>query len=284
MESTGSFQTNDGLQLFTRQWTPPDAPKACLILTHGYGEHSGRYEAFARVLVEQGIALYTYDLRGHGESPGKRGYIRDFNQLLNDLDGLVEHVRPEIGNRPLFYMGHSMGGLVLARYTQTRPLEAEGLIFSGSLLAIDPGISPMLIALAGVLGTLTPWLPVARVESEKLARDPAVPAAYDNDPLVYHGSILARTGAQLQKAVKQATAQMDAIRLPIYIFHGAEDRLAPPQGSVLLHDRAGSKDKVLRLYERGYHEQLNDLDREVVMADLLGWIEGKLRHQAREFD
>ena len=272
MSREGSFKTPDGLDLFERCWQPDGDLRANLVLIHGYGEHSGRFDHVAGALNGIGVAVHAYDQRGFGRSPGKRGYIRRFDDLLDDLTAYLEHVRERTAHRPLFLMGHSMGGLVIALYVQARQLDARGLVFSSALLAINDEVSPVLIALANVLGVLTPWLPVADLDTTTVSRDPEVVRAYDADPLNHHGKILARTGSQLNTAIKRARTNFEAITLPVYVIHGSGDRLVPAEGSQLLHDRCRSADKTCKIYEGGYHELHNDLDKASAIAGLCDWI------------
>ncbi len=276
MATEGHFKTRDGVTLLERRWDPEGERRGHLVLLHGYGEHCGRYGHVADALNRIGLAVYTYDQRGHGRSPGRRGYIRDFERLVDDLGDFLDHLGDRLDDAPRFVMGHSMGGLVLTRYVQTRSLAVRGLVFSSPFLAINDDVSPVLIALAGVLGTLTPWLPVASMDTTGLDRDADVVAAYENDPLVFHGRILARTGAQLNATIRRARAEFEAINHPLYVIHGADDRLVPAEGSRLLYDRCTADDKTQRIYEGGYHELLNDLDRDTVLTDLCAWLEARL--------
>lgn len=276
MSAEGRFQSRDGLEFFERRWEPADVARGNLVLLHGYGEHCGRYDYTARALNEIGLSVHAYDQRGHGRSPGKRGYIRRFDLLLEDLDCYLAHVGGRLAGRPLFLMGHSMGGLVLALYAQRRKVDVRGLVFSSAFVAIPGDVSRLLIGLAGVLGRLTPWLAVARVDSKAIARDPAVVEAYEKDPLVHHGKILARTGAQLNGAIGRAHAGFEAITAPVYIIHGAEDRLVPAEGSRQLHARCRSADKTCIIYEGAYHELLNDREKDTVLADLCAWLGERL--------
>jgi alpha-beta hydrolase superfamily lysophospholipase len=164
----------------------------------------------------------------------------------------------------------------MARYIQTRGMDARGLVFSSPFLQVSDDVSRVLIALAGVLGRLTPWLPVASVDSSGASRIPEVVKAYDDDPLVFHGKILARTGAQLNAAISRARANFGAITGPVYIIHGGADRLVPAGGSKLLYERCRSEDKQCKVYEGGYHELLNDVEGEMVMAELCAWLEARL--------
>ncbi|MBN1346017.1 MAG: lysophospholipase [Phycisphaerae bacterium] len=276
MSDEGRFRSRDGLELFERRWSPGGEPRADLVLLHGYGEHCGRYAHVAAALNEIGVEVRAYDQRGHGRSPGKPGYICRFDALLDDLDAYIEHVRRDVRDRPLLLMGHSMGGLVLALCAETREVDASGLILSSPFLAINDDVSPVLIALAGVLGTLTPWLPVASLNHEHVARDPAVVSGYGSDPLVFHGKILARTGAQLNAAIARARQRFEAITLPVYVIHGGDDRLVPAGGSRLLYEQCCSDDKAYKEYEGGYHELMNDYGKEDVIAAMLAWVDAHL--------
>ncbi len=150
------------------------------------------------------------------------------------------------------------------------------MVFSSPFVAIADEVSPGLWALAGVLGRVTPWLPVAKLDSTGTSRDAAVVRAYDADPLIHHGRILARSGAQLNGAIGRAQAGFGKITGPVYVMHGSEDRLVPPAGSRLLYEGCRSEDKTLKIYDGAYHELLNDLEKEAVLGDLCGWLGQRL--------
>jgi acylglycerol lipase len=270
MATEEHFSAHDGAQLFARRWAV-DAPRASVVIVHGYGEHCGRYEDVAQFLNGLGCSVFAYDQRGHGRSPGKRGFIRRFAALPEDLHAFLQHVAPAFEDRAVFLLGHSMGGLVLAHYMLAHALPVRGLIFSSPLLKLH-AVSPLLLRLSPVLSLLTPWLPVARVDPEGLSREPTVVATYRADPFVYHGRIGARTGAELHGAVEEVRAGLDRLGPPLYILHGTEDPLVPAEGSQDLHRLAGAADKTLRLYEGGYHEQFHDLEKARVLEELGDWL------------
>jgi len=276
MQYEGAFKSHDGLELFERGWEPESLARACVVHLHGYGEHCSRYAEMARVLNGAGFSVHTYDQRGFGRSPGKRGYINDFDVLLTDLDAFLAHVKPRIADRPWFLMGHSMGGLVLASYVETHCVDARGLIFSSSFLAFNDSVPPFLLKLADILGALAPWLPVSSIDNTRLSRDAKVVAEAERDPLSYHGSVRARTGAQFNAAIARARAGLHRINAPLYIIHGSDDALVPVHGSKFLYERCGSKDKTLKIYEGGYHELWNDLDKQAVFAGICEWLAARL--------
>lgn len=262
--------------LHIRTWKPDLPPRAHLLIVHGYGEHSGRYEHLADALTALGIEVHAYDLRWHGKSPGKRGYITRFDTLVDDLAKQLEALRTEAGEMPLFLFAHSMGGLVACDYLARGDAGLAGAILSSPLLAVPEGVSPWLLRLAGVLGIVLPWLPVDHLDSSAISRIDAEVAAYDADPLVYHGSIHARTGAQLSAAISRMPATFSSITVPFLLIQGTADRLAPPAGGRRLYGEAGSTDKSCLFQEGGYHELLNDLDRDVVMAAVVDWLHARL--------
>lgn len=276
MHTEDSFTTKDGLRLHAQDWLPEGVVRARLILLHGFGDHSGRYAEFAAFLNAAGVAVHTYDQRGHGKSPGKRAYINHFDDFLEDLDLYRAHVRDRIDGAPLFLMGHSMGGMVLTRYAQTRDIPARGLVFSSPFLGFPDDVPQMLLKLANVLSIITPWLPVGGVDNRGLSRDPAAVAAADNDPLTFHGKVAARTGAQFYGTIQKADTAYGKITLPSLVLHGTADRVVPCAGAKKLHAGLGAADKTLQLFEGGYHELWNDLDKGEFMGAVLDWMEARL--------
>lgn len=272
MKYEGTFKTRDGVPLYECRWDNTAELKANLVLIHGFGEYCGRYAEAAGVFNQGGICVHSYDQRGFGHSPGRRAYINRFDALLEDLDDYLAHVQPKLEGVPWFMMGHSMGGLVLARYAQTRTVQARGLVFSSAFLAFSDELPRYLLTISGFLGKFLPWLPVGEVDNSRLSRDPAVVAAADVDPLSFHGRVRARTGSQFHEAIKQLETAYDRITQPVYIIHGTDDRVVSNSGSRVLHERCASKDKFFKLYEGGYHELWNDLDKEAVLTGIRDWI------------
>lgn len=276
MDYEGTFKSADGLDFYERGWEPDTEPKAHIAFLHGFGEHCSRYVEMGQVLSKAGLSVHTYDQRGYGHSPGRRAYIHDFNVLLNDLDTYLAHIRPRFGGKPWFLMGHSMGGLVLANYVETRTIDARGLVFCSSFLGFNEGIPPILLKLANILGTLTPWLPVSGVDNKSLSRDPEAVKRADDDPLSNKGAVRARTGAQFNYAISKARANFNKISAPAYIIHGSCDQLVPNEGSRTLYEQCSSKDKTLKIYEGAYHELWNDLDKAEVFAGIIAWITARI--------
>lgn len=271
-----TFKSHDGLDLFSTAWEVPE-PKAHVAIMHGYGEHIGRYAQLASALNAAGFGVIGYDHRNHGQSPGQRGYIERFSWLVEDAACFLQHAQKKSGALPLFVLGHSMGGLTLARFLECHPgFEAKGVVFSSPFVQIGDDVSPALIAIGNVLSVILPKLPVVDLEPEKISSIPEEVARYMNDPLVFHGRIVARTGSELNGAVKLARAEAGKINLPTLILHGTDDRLAPIGGGEYLFEHISSADKIFKKYDGGYHELFNDKDREQVAADLVDWLNERI--------
>jgi lysophospholipase len=169
-----------------------------------------------------------------------------------------------------------MGGTVATAYVIEHQHELAGLLLSGASLMVGSGLPSALIPLARILSVLMPRMGVFVLDATDISQDKAVVDAYVNDPLVYRGKITCRFAAEMLKTLRRLPSQMPEIKLPILVMHGTADRLGEPEGSRLLYDRAGSKDKTLKLYQGFYHEIFNEPEREQVLSDMEGWLAARL--------
>ncbi|GJH02003.1 alpha/beta hydrolase [Paraburkholderia terrae] len=266
--------TRDGLELPLYRWRAAGLRCATVALIHGLAEHAGRYAPLAQALNANGIELIAIDLRGHGDAPGRRAWIERFDEYLLDADALLAEAAHNDG--PLFLMGHSMGGAIAALYAiekqaaQRRHL--NGLILSSPALAPGRDVPRWMLALSQKISRVWPTFPAMKIDAALLSRDASVVDANRYDPLVHHGAIPARTGAELLLAMQRIEQGRAGLRTPLLIWHGTADKLTEPDGSRDFGAHAGSPDKTLTLYEGSYHETMNDLDRERVIDALVAWI------------
>ncbi len=267
----------DGLRLYTRSWLPDTDPKALVAVVHGLAEHSGRYAGFAGYLVPAGYAVAAFDLRGHGRSEGRRGYVDRFEEYLDDVAIFLEMLRRSYPGLPAFLLGHSLGGTIVAAYAGTRKLEdISGLIFSGPGIKVGTSISAVQVFFAHLLSRLAPGMGVATLDADAISRDRAVVQAYVSDPLVFRGRISARLGSESLRALSLVQQNMHRISCPVLILHGGDDRLSNPEGSQLLYDGVSSADRTLVVYSGYYHELFNEPGRETVLANLVRWLDEHL--------
>jgi acylglycerol lipase len=261
-----------GADLYWQAWLPAAEPRKVVVIAHGGGEHSGRYAHVGARLIAAGAAAYALDHRGHGRSTGRRALIDRLDHVLADLDGFVTLVASRHPGRPVHLLGHSLGGTFAVAYALRHQHRLAGLLLSGPVAALEAA-SPALRRAARVLSAVAPTLGVYRVDPSRISRDPAVVQAYRDDPLVHHGALPVRTVAEVGAAVERFPAEVPRLRLPMLVMHGGADSIAPPSGSRMLHDRAGSADRTLRLYDGLFHEILNEPEREAVLGDLVGWLD-----------
>lgn len=270
---SGFFHSGTGQRIFRQVWSPEKASRASVVIVHGLGEHSGRYAHVAARLVEAGLTVHALDHRGHGESEGERAFVDRFSNAVADIDHLVDFARTMLRGKPLFMVGHSMGGALALSYTLKHGTKLAGLVLSAPAIALD-GAPPMVKPIAKMLSTIAPKLGLFAIDPSLVSRDPSVAADYAADPLNAHGKVPARTLAELVKFVEWAPAALPVIQLPVLVLHGEDDQLAGVAGSRMIVERVSSTDKTLKVYPKLYHEIFNELpeDRAQVLADLAGWL------------
>ena len=270
----GQFAGAKGLEIFWQSWQGDAPTRGVVVISHGAGEHSGRYERPALGLTELGYPVYALDHRGHGRSEGSRALVDRLDNAAADLDVLIDRARREHPDTPLFLLGHSLGATIALRYTLGHQDKLDGLILSGALAVIDPPPAPVRLA-ARALSAIAPWMPALGVDPATVSRDPAEVEAYRTDPLVHHGKLPVRTVAEIAAATEAFPEQVGSLTLPLLLVHGSEDRLVSVQGSRMVYERASSADKTLEIYDGLFHEVLNELpeDRARVLADIVAWLQ-----------
>jgi len=277
----GTLVGQRSLRLAYSAWLPDDQPRAVVVLVHGINEHIGRHLYVCEMLVGHGYAVFGSDHRGHGASEGRRASIESFDYFVEDLHLLVRKVREAHPERPIFMLGHSLGGLIAVRYALRYQTHLDGLVLSGPALHVGGDAPPVLKKLGRVIATLVPHLPIVPVAKGEnlLSRDPEVERAFRDDPLCYQGKVRARMGYEILKASTDACARLCELRVPLLIMHGADDRVTNPSGSQELYRTASSADKTLKIWPESRHEIFKDLDKEVVLAFLLDWLDRRVAHR-----
>jgi alpha-beta hydrolase superfamily lysophospholipase len=274
MQKEGTFEGVGGLKIATRTWRPDGAVRGVIILVHGFNSHSGYFAWPAEKFAGAGLAAYALDHRGRGKSEGERFYVEKFSDWLEDVNTLVGMARSENPGVPVYMLGHSVGGVIASSYVFEHQSEIAGLICES--FAFDVGLPHLVqLALEGA-SHLIPHLPLYSLKNEIFSRDPAVVAAMNNDPLIANEKQPAETASEVLKAAARLGENMPNIKIPVFIIHGTDDKATRWQGSQYFYDNVGSEDKTLKLYEGGYHDLLNDIDKETVMADILAWVNARI--------
>lgn len=269
-----TLTTSDGLHLYTEYHLPQGASRAAVLIVHGYGEHSGRYQHVIEKLVQHGYAVYALDHRGHGKSGGERAYCDTSEQFVNDLKLYFDHVKAAQPGKKLFVVGHSMGGLISLAFAERYQKEFDGLIVSGSPVNADANVSPVLIAVGKVLNRVAPKLHLLDTGKPGiLSSDPEIDIAWGKDPLTNKKPMRVRLGVELNRLAQDVRAHLPDLKLPVLILHGADDELVNPSGSQVAYEQAGSQDKTLKRYAGMRHEILNEVDKAIVLTDIVDWLE-----------
>ncbi|MGI8921261.1 MAG: lysophospholipase [Solirubrobacteraceae bacterium] len=257
--------------LFVHRWPNPDARYLALI-AHGYGEHAGRYEHVAQKLVSSGADVYAPDHHGHGQSAGERALVDDLERGVDDLHLVAERAREEHPGLPTVLIGHSMGGLIAARYGQRFGDELTALVLSAPAVGGNPDLE-------GLLG-LDP-IPDVPIDPQVLSRDPAVGRAYAEDPLVWHGPFKRATLEALVAAISAVAGGASLGALPTLWIHGEKDALVPLVHARPAVERIRGQQLEQHVYPGARHEIFNETNRDEVIADMIAFIERQLASAAR---
>jgi alpha-beta hydrolase superfamily lysophospholipase len=276
------FQSRDGTQLHERVWPAEGPAYAVLVIAHGYGEHIGRYDQTARDLAKTGLTVRGFDLRGHGQSAGVRGYCNRFDEYLDDLEAAVTRARGE--SLPLFLLGHSFGGLIASHYALQYPSGLEGLVLTSPFYKLALPVPPPKLWAAKLFSRLYGKLALpSGLKGADVSRDPEVQQRYDADPL-NNKNATARWATEAMDAQEALVERAGGLELPVLLIAGEADRVAAAPQARVVFDRMGSTDKTLRMLAGQYHEVLNEppADRQRTVAEIAEWLRAHVQPQATD--
>jgi len=268
IDSTG------GVKIHVRSWEPQGPKRAVVVICHGVNSHGGQYLWTGEQLQARGFAVYALDLRGRGKSDGARFTVSNVSEYVDDVAATIRLAKSREPGLPVYLLGHSAGGVTSVSYALDHQAELAGLICESFAYRV-PAPAPA-IPVIKFLGKVAPSLPVLTLHNRDFTRDPAALAVLESDPLI-HGEVQpAVTVAALLRGTDRMKREFPRITIPVFILHGTVDKATVPAGSVEFHERAGSKDKTLKLYEGHFHDLLNDVGKEGVLNDIVAWIEARL--------
>ena len=275
-EDQGTFMGIGGEGIHYHCWLPEGDVKAVLIIVHGLAEHAGRYGYLVNYFISSGYAVYAIDHIGHGRSSGRRAFVESFDQFVETLKTFRDMVARWQTGKPLFMVGHSMGGLIGCQYLIEHPHDFAGAILSAPAMQLPDSISPVTEILGKVLSSILPRVGLKKLDAEGISRNSHIVEEYEKDSLVYHGRVSARLSVEIHRAMEGVLARAESIKTPILILQGGDDRMVAPEGAQLLYDKAGASDKSLKLYDGLYHEIFNEPERETVFKNVEEWLEKRL--------
>ena len=270
----GSFEGHDGAELFYQTWTTAEA-RGTLVVTHGISEHSEAYDpCFATGMEPFGWNVIAWDLRGHGRSHGKRGYVDRFTTFSEDMASFIGFLRRS-GKLSLPYalVSHSMGALITLRYLLDHGRQdAAALALSSPLLGVSMAVHPLKDKAARLLYRFAPSVTLFNeIRYDYLSRDPEVLAQYPKDSL-RHDKISPGLYLGMFETIADVRGRASEIRLPTIIQVAGREMIVSRAEAEAFFPVIGAEEKQLIVYEDSYHEIFNDLDRERVFADLDGFL------------
>ncbi|XP_040851248.1 monoglyceride lipase isoform X1 [Ochotona curzoniae] len=270
----------DGQYLFCKYWKPTGTPKALVFVSHGAGEHCGRYEELAQMLVGLHLLVFAHDHVGHGQSEGERMVVSDFHVFVRDVLQHVDLLQKDHPGLPVFLLGHSMGGAIAILTAAERPGHFAGMVLISPLVLASPESAttfkdypkivkgmvektsrlimvwtPLLlwVLAAKVLNLVLPNLSLGPIDSSVLSRNKTEVDLYNADPLICRAGLKVCFGIQLLNAVSRVERALPKLTLPFLLLQGSADRLCDSKGAYLLMESAKSQDKTLKIYEGAYH-------------------------------
>jgi alpha-beta hydrolase superfamily lysophospholipase len=249
-------------RITVRTWTNDDA-RYLVLLAHGLGEHTGRYEHVAARLVADGAEVVSPDHWGHGLSEGEPGLVDDIERVVADLATVADEAQARRPGLPLVVIGHSLGGIIATRFVQTQPGRAAALVLSGPVV----GGNDLMLSLLDL-----DEIPEIPIDPAALSRDPAVGEAYAGDPLIYHGGLHRETIQSVKDAVARIADAGSLGDLPTLWIHGELDPLAPVAETTRAFETLGGSALEQKIYPGAMHEIFNETNRDEVLDDVTAFL------------
>lgn len=267
---------DDKVQLYLRK-DIPDNPVANIIINHGFAEHLNRYDYVTKIFNTANFGVYRYDLRGHGKTKSKKGYVDNFMDFVKDLDAVVNLAKEEYPDLPLFMLGHSMGGFITLLYGINRPDKLNGQIFSGAAVIKLPMLNNIKGSIVKLLGNIVPNMDIRNSLTKDICSVKEVVEEYEKDPLVLKKAKLKLYVEFLINGVDWIEKNIHKYNYPCLITHGEMDKIVPKEASIYLYSKISSKDKEIRIYDNLYHEILNEREKDKILFEMINWIYERIR-------
>jgi lysophospholipase len=266
----------DGMSLRGRWWRR-QSPRGVVIVSHGFAEHGGCYRRVAEALCSRlELDVIAVDYRGHGKSPGRRGVVKRYDDLVGDLSSVLAWTARQLPGVPRFVLAHSNGGQVALRLALQGISSVEGMVVSNPALRVAVPIAPSKLKLGRLLARVAPWVTLAGDgRTGVLTRDPEIQEEHRTDPW-RHNRMSPPLFFGMVEGGELLLARAAEIRVPLLMLLGGQDTVIDPTISREFFDRLGSEDKTLLIYPKMLHEPLNELGREQVYDDLVRWLEQHL--------
>lgn len=262
----------DGNKLFLCEWATDNSPKGVVCLVHGLGEHCGRYAHVASKLTESGYSVIAIDLPGHGKSEGKRGHIRSYKTLQQDIDLLISEAVKRYPDIPCYLYGHSLGGNLVLNYALGNDLRLTGIISTSPWLKLSFQPKSLVLLIGKILDKIWPSFTQSNgLNANGLSHKSEVAEAYINDPYV-HDKISVRLFNRANVHGLLAIKKASQCKLPILLMHGSADPITSPKASHQFAENAGTI-CTYKEWEDLYHELHNEYNSEEVIQYIIDWMQ-----------
>jgi acylglycerol lipase len=263
-----------GAELRGSRWSISE-PRAVVAVAHGINEHIGRYAHVATALNAAGYSVVGVDHRGHGRSAAegtRTSNIRRFDTFVDDYIVLIERLRTE-QNRPVVALGHSMGGLVVARAALLAQERMAAMVLSGPALKLPMRFGPVRLRLSLALARVLPFMAMPAAEIDGLSSNPEVRARFLEDPLTIRNPVKLGIARQLYLLSEETRRRAGEIHVPLLVMHGEADPITDPAGSREFVANANSPDKEFVSWPGDQHEIFNEIDQDAVLRKLTEWLD-----------
>ncbi len=254
-------------------------PKAVMILVHGLAEYCERYDYVVEEMNQKNISVYRYDLRGHGKSGGRKGWIDSYDSYIKDLHEVVKLAKEENKNIPLFIFGHSMGGFITAVYGIKFKNNFKGIILSAAALERPESAKGINGVLIKTLNKIYPSYKMKNNLGKYVSRDKEVVENYITDPLVLKKISIKLYYEFLIEGINWIENNLKKFDSSCLILHGKEDKIINYKSSVRFKDKINSENKKIIIYDNLYHEILKEMEKDEVIKDITNWIDERIQQK-----
>lgn len=276
-EFSEHITADDKVRIFYRRFRT-EKPVGTLVVVHGLGEHSGRYKEFAAHAMKENFEVFALDLRGHGRSEGGRGCVDRFDRFGFDLNGLLDFIPKWLTDLPVFVLGHSLGGLIVAYWAlfQVGSVKPQGVILSAPALGLSVKVPPVKAFMGKVLSRMLPNLTMDNeLDPKLLSRDEAEVKAYVSDPYV-HRRISTRLFTEMMSAMARAQGAAGQWSHPLMMVLGESDRIVSVEAARNFFTNVGSADKRLTPFPDYRHEPFHEIGRDKAFGVVTDWVRSKI--------
>ena len=268
------FKGRGGIQLYYEAYVPQKV-ESTLIIVHGLSEYIASYDAFRTFLTDKNIAVYGFDARGHGNSPGIRAHVNRWSEYTEDLHRFVQLVQSEQSGK-LMMFAHSMGTTIVTNYLMEYQDHLDGLILCGTTIKPVEATKWYLIPMAKLLSWVAPRVSInLKLNVDAVCSDPNVTARSKADDLRF-STVTPRWGTEILKAIEQTKKNLHIYTMPLLMIHGKLDRINDYAAAKVFFDAIPSNNKTFIAYERSFHEVLNDVEKEKAFEDIYRFIAQKI--------